>query len=106
MIKRLELSEELHKLFKDHNIPDNIYYQPPSTVMMDYPCVRYKREDIDSEYADNIKYMKKDKYILTVIDPDPDSLIPDILLNHFNYISFNTQYSADNLNHFVLTLFY
>lgn len=106
MIKRLQLSEELHKLLSKNDYPENVYYQPPPTVSMDYPCIRYTRSDIHTQYADNRIYMQKDQYTLIVIDPDPDSQIPEILLDHFPLISFDRQYPADNLNHFVLTLYY
>lgn len=106
MIKRLQLSDELHDLLRENKYPENVYYQAPSTVMMDYPCIRYNRSDIRTQYADNKAYIQKDQYTLIVIDPDPDSQIPEILLDHFPLISFDRQYPADNLNHFVLTLYY
>lgn len=106
MIRRLQLSEELHSLLKENGYQDNVYYQPPETVLMSYPCIRYNRSNISAKYADDIRYMSKDQYTLIVIDSNPDSKIPDILLNHFAMINFDRSYSAENLNHFVLTLFY
>lgn len=106
MTRRLQLSDELHELLRENGYPENVYFQSPATVKMSYPCIRYSRSDIPAKYADNIRYMKKDKYQLTVIDPNPDSEIPDILLKHFSMINFDRPYTADNLNHFVLTLYY
>lgn len=106
MIRRLQLSEELHSLLKKNGYSENIYYQPPETVSMSYPCIRYNRTNIPAQYADNIRYITKDRYMITVIDPDPDSRIPDILLKHFDMISFEQQYTSENLNHFVLSLYY
>lgn len=106
MIKRIQLSNELHDLLRENGYPENVYYQPPSSVMMEYPCVRYNRSDIVTMYADNLIYSKADQYTLIVIDPDPDSKIPDILMSHFTHIKFDRPYTANNLNHFVFTLFY
>lgn len=103
---RLALSERLHNLLKANDYPDNVYFQPPSTVQMDYPCIRYIRDDIHTKYADDIRYFNKDRYTLIVIDPNPDSQIPDLLLSNFPMIGFDRQYSADNLNHFVLSLYF
>lgn len=104
--RRLELSEELHNLLKENEYPDNVYFQPPSTSQMSYPCIRYSYDGMHTLPADNMKYIKKDRYTLIVIDPNPDCQIPDILLEHFKLISFNRSYPADNLNHFVLTLYF
>lgn len=106
MIRRLRLSDELHALLKENGYPENVYFQSPSTVQMSYPCIRYSRDEANSSYADNIRYIEKDKYTLIVIDPDPDSQIPDILLHHFSLISSGKLYTAENLNHFPLTLYY
>ena len=106
MIRSMQLSDEIHSLLKENDYPDNVYYQPPSSVSIEYPCIRYSRSDIDGHYADDIRYISKDRYTLIVIDPNPDSQIPDILLKHFRMIKFDRQYTAENLNHFVLSLYY
>lgn len=106
MIRRLQLSDELHDLLKEHGYPDNVYFQSPSTVQMEYPCIRYVRVKANATYADNLRYIEKDQYTLIVIDPNPDSQIPDILLHRFKLISEDRSYTSDNLNHFVLTLYY
>lgn len=106
MTRRLQLSEKLHDILRVNEYPENVYYQPPATIQMKYPCIRYIRSDISVQYADDIRYRTCDRYTLIVIDPDPDSQIPDILLNSFRYISFDRQYTADNLNHFVLNLYF
>lgn len=106
MTRRQKLGEELHDLLRTNGYPENVYFQSPSTVSMRYPCIRYALSKIPAHYADNIRYMSKEQYILTVIDPNPDSQIPYLLLEHFDMIDFDRPYTAENLNHFVLTLFY
>lgn len=106
MTKRLQLGEKLHQILKENNYPDNVYFQSPTTVQMKYPCIRYSREDIPAWYADDIRYIEKDKWTLIVIDPNPDSLIPKILLKSFSMISYGKPYTAENLNHYPLTLYF
>ena len=82
------------------------YFQPPQSLKMYYPCIRYNGDGYDTDHADNRNYKITRRYEGVVIDPDPDSNIPELLLNHFEMISFSGEYVADNLNHFPFTLYY
>lgn len=101
--KRLELQKKLEKV---PNVAA-AYFQAPSTVKMVYPCIRYARTDIEPLYADDSTYIHKWQYTLTIIDPDPDTNIPDYIISNFPYCSLNGRpYTVDNLNHYILTLYY
>jgi len=102
MRDRLELHEELCKVLGSRNC----YFQPPSSVQMSYPCIRYSLRRIETPKADNEKYLYNASYDLIVIDVTPDSKIPMDLMNHFQMCSFDRSYTADNLNHFSLTLYF
>lgn len=82
----------------------NVYYQPPSNVQLSYPCIVYKLTDVDVKYADNRSFSKKDKYMVTVIDRNPDSKFYRRILD-FPMCSFDRTYTSENLNHYVLTLY-
>lgn len=101
MGSRLDLQTLLEVLLGS----ENVYFQPPPTREMSYPCIVYQRSDIRTDYANNDPYSLKKEYTLTVIDPDPDSLIPEKVAN-LQSSSFNRHFTADNLNHDVFTLFY
>ena len=63
----------------DPDVPDfseNVYFQPPSSVLMNYPAIVYERSSADTRHADNALYLHKCRYTVTVIDADPDSPIP------------------------------
>lgn len=83
----------------------NVYYQPPESLKMKYPAIRYGRSDIVNTYADNIKYSKYDRYEIIVIDSLPNSEVIDKILE-LPYSSYDRHYAADNLNHDVITLYY
>lgn len=100
MRTRSELSDELHKIFK------NVYYQPPETRKMIYPCCRYVLDADWSLKADDKRYLRMKRYQVTIIDKNPDSELPDEFLNTFQYCSFDRMFTSDNLNHWVFTLFY
>lgn len=102
MASRLELHEELCELLGSRNV----YYSPPESVKMSYPCIRYSLSGIQQDYANDEHYRDINKYEVIVIDPDPDSSIHLWTAHHFAMCSFDRAYVADNLNHFVLTLYY
>lgn len=84
----------------------NCYYSPPSGIHMRYPAMVYQLADIDQFFADDIPYIKARRWTVTIIDKNPDSEIPDRLSDAFRYCSFDRFYTADNLNHFVFTIYY
>lgn len=83
----------------------NVYFQPPSTVNMDYPCIVYSRSRIDEKRADNKMYSYTKAYTVTVIDPNPDSSIPDKVLA-LPLCSFDRHFTANNLNHDAFNIYY
>lgn len=95
---RLDLSAELHK------ICSNVYFQPPETVKLKYPCIIYQRSDSWINSADNIPYIALKGYSVTVIDMNPDSLIPD-QVEALPYCRFDRPATVDNLYHWYFTLF-
>jgi hypothetical protein len=84
---------------------ENVYFQPPSTVKMQYPCIVYKRSQIDTTYANDKPYNRRTRYSVTIIDPDPDSLIPD-KVGKLPLSNFDRHFTADNLNHDVYNVYY
>ena len=102
MASRLELHEELCNLLGTRNV----YYQPPSSVSMQYPCIKYSRSGINHKRANDRIYGNANQYEVIVIDFNPDSDIHDRILEHFPMCRFDRPYVADKLYHNVLTLFY
>lgn len=82
-----------------------VYFQPPSSVQMTYPCIVYRRADIDIKHANNRPYSHKKGYSITVIDRNPDSAIPDAV-GMLETARFDRQYVADNLYHDVFSIYF
>lgn len=101
MASRIDLQEKLEELFGS----SNVYYQPPASVKMEYPAIRYSRKNIDKKSADNAAYKLTNCYEIIVIDRKPDNKVIEKLLA-LPMCSYDRPYKADNLNHDVLTLYY
>lgn len=69
MANRLDLQALLEDLLGSRNV----YYQPPESVKMNYPAIVYALEDIENTFADDGVYLSNRKYLVTVIDKNPDS---------------------------------
>lgn len=99
MATRDELSEVLHGL------ADRVYFQPPATVQMKYPCIVYNRKPPQIDHADNRPYRKGELWQLTVIDRSPDSTIAEAV-EELPGIRCDANFTQDNLHHYVYTLYF
>ena len=99
MGQRLEL-QALLESFTTH-----VYFQPPPNVEMLHPCIKYERDDAETEFANNVAYRYTRRYKVTIIDRDPDSLIPSKVAA-LPMCTFDRFYTADGLNHDVFNLFF
>ena len=103
MERRLDLHEELCEILGSRNV----YFQPPESLKMQYPCIRYSISGMPKINANNKVYLKTcNTYTVTVIDTDPDSDISNQILTHFQMVRFDRAYTSNNLNHHVLTVNY
>jgi hypothetical protein len=83
----------------------NVYFQPPESIRIDYPCIVYQRDRIDAEYANNEKYSHLTRYQVTAIDKDPDAVWKLNILN-LPLCRHNRFFTSDGLNHDVFELYY
>lgn len=94
---------ELQSLFE--SLTEHVYFQPPTNIIVQFPCIIYERDGGKLEHAGNKMYLHTKQYQVTVIDRDPDSVLPDQVIE-LPLCKFNSFYTADNLNHHVFTLFF
>src|SRR5436189_4189710 len=99
MAPRLELQALLEDLLGSRNV----YFQPPPSKDIQYPCIVYKRMDVNVDHADNLPYKHMKRYEVTVIDSNPDSDIPD-KLSALSTCAYDRFFVADKLNHDVFSL--
>ena len=101
MHSRLTLHQELVNILGSRYV----YFQPPESIKMVYPCIVYERYDIDNTHADNDVYLSPRHYRVTVIDSNPDS---DIVtrMSKFKTARFISHRVYDNLNHDTFNIYY
>jgi hypothetical protein len=101
MGQRLELQAMLENVLGTNNV----YFQPPANVLMEYPCIIYKRDKARTRFAGNAPYRHTKGYLVTFVSQDPDSEIPDKLAA-LPMCIFDRHYAVKNLNHDVFSLFF
>lgn len=84
---------------------ENVYFQPPASVEMQYPCIVYHRDIADTAYADDIPYRRTKRYQVTVIDRNPDSGIPDSVAQ-LSLCKHSRFFTANGLNHDIFDLYF
>lgn len=94
---------ELHEILVGILGSRNVYFQPPASIQMQYPCIVYEWNRNTTTHANNDNYNVLRDYQVTVIDRNPDSVIPD-MVGALPYCSMSTTMIVDNLHHFVFNL--
>lgn len=94
---------EFHALLK--TFVDEVYFQPPPNIVLQYPCIVYTRDFEKAEFADNKPYSREKRYMVTVIDRDPDGDITDKVASLPKSL-FNRHFAADDLNHDVYNVYF
>lgn len=102
MNKRLELHEKLKRLVGTNNV----YFQPPASVQLSYPCVIYSIGSGDAKYADGMVYGYVNSYELLFIFKKPNIDIIEQVLTTLPMCRMNRAYVADNLNHYAFSVYY
>lgn len=82
-----------------------VYFQPPESLTMQYPCVRYERDSANTQFAGNRPYRYEKRYQVMVISRDPKDPIPDKIAA-LPMCTFDRWYAVDNLNHDVFNLYF
>lgn len=103
MTSLIDKQQELQSLFL--GFCDHVYYQPPESIKMNYPAIRYTRSDIRNTFATDNVYKQSHFYEVTVIDYDPDSVIVE-KISKLPKVRFNRHYTSEGLNHDVFTIYY
>ena len=102
-------SEEKRFLFdemlKETTGLSNVYYDPPESVLMEYPAIVYKKTNMPARYANNKKYMKHLAFEVQVIAEDADTPYVD-LVHNIKYSAFDRHFIADDLHHDTFTIIF
>jgi hypothetical protein len=101
MATRIELQSLLESLLGSRNV----YYQPDVNIKLKYPCIVYDHDHSDTQFADNAPYSVNHRYLITVIDVNPENPVLDKLI-HLPQCLYDRHFSSDGLNHNTFNLYY
>lgn len=102
MSNRLDLQAKFEEILGSHNV----YFQPPASLQMRYPAIRYGIKDIKTKSANNLAaYTVSTGYECIYISKDPAG--EEFLRAMFQipYCKFGRYYRAENLHHYTFTIY-
>ena len=102
MNKREELHDKLKKLVGS----SNVYFQPPASVQLSYPCVIYSIGEGNAMHADGVLYHYVDSYEVIFIYKKPNVAIIEQVLMTLPMCKMTRAYVIDNLNHYAFRVYY
>lgn len=84
-------------------VGDNVYFNPPSNLKIQYPCVVYSINDILNKNADDEVYKQNIKYDCTLITKNVnDPLLKD--LSKIKTFRYSRHYVVDSLHHYAFLI--
>lgn len=106
MANRFELDDILADIIDitESDGDRHIYFNPPPSVQMRYPAIKYSLSNVNTDFANNSVYITKPSYEVILIDEESDTQYLRPILQ-IPCCRFNRFYIADNLNHWVFTIY-
>lgn len=103
---RLELDEVLAGIIgiTESDGDRHTYLDPPPSVRMRYPAIKYSLNNIDSKFANDRAYKFAPSYEVILIDTDADTQYLEPILG-IPHCRFNRFYIAEGLYHWVFTIY-
>lgn len=84
----------------------NVYYDPPESIKLKYPCIIYHQTSGDHAYSGNKTYLYTPSYEITTISKDADDNFVERMVSEFEMIRHGSRYTAENLYHDTFTLYW
>lgn len=101
MDRRLSLHEKLVEILGS----EHVYFQPPTGITLNYPCIVYNLDTGDTQFADDKPYVFMKRYQVVYIDRNPDSDVPNKLAG-MKLCVMDRSYTSDNLYHTSFNIYY
>lgn len=98
--------EELSKILRRIQGNDNIYFQPPETIKMEYDAIDYSISNKHIKRADNRAYLTYNKYTLICISHKKENPVVQKLIEELPMCSYDRGYAQNNLWYDVLTVYF
>lgn len=99
MTNRLTLQNKLEEILGSRNV----YYNPPESQKMNFPCIVYNMTNIQPIHADNKTYLDYTTYKLIHVSKQADSPVIRTILD-IPMTRFSTKYVKNGFYHTVIIL--
>lgn len=97
--------EELQAMLETFLGSRNVYFQPPESIKLKFPCIVYSCSRVNARKADNTNYKLDTRYQATYITKNPEDPFVVKMLD-LPYCSMDNTNTNDGLYHYNYTLFY
>jgi hypothetical protein len=82
-----------------------VYFQPPESLKMTYPCIVYSDDPGDTTFANNRPYTYEQQYEVQLISREPQPALFHKLAS-LPKSTHARSFVADNLNHSVFSIYF
>lgn len=89
---------DLHNLLVSILGTRNVYFQPPESIKLVYPCIVYERLNMYNVDASNDVYLQNYSYQITTIYVNPDDELPKKVSKNVK-CRHTRHYSSNGLNY-------
>lgn len=100
--KRAQLNAKLVEILGS----GNVYFEPPESVKLQFPCIVYERSAGDTDFANNMPYRFQVRYEITAISRQADNPVIGKLAMSLPSILYNRHFVTDGLHHDVFSVYY
>ena len=83
---------------------ENVYFQPPESLKLKYPCIVYSISNGDTIYASNLPYKFNVCYQVIFMSRDPDDETRDEIAM-LPMCRYDRAFKADDMNHDVFKIY-
>lgn len=90
---------ELQQAFKEFLGSENVYFRPPESKKLSYPCIVYDIRSGDTQFANNKGYIFHRSYDVQIIHKEADTDLIERFAFTFPKARFDRSFKVDNLNH-------
>ena len=96
---------ELDRILRTTLGTTNVYFDPPESIKIKYPCIVYSLGGISQRKADNQTYIGLKRYGLTYITQEADDPMVDTL-EELDYCHLNRPYTSNGLFHYAYDIYF
>lgn len=97
--EREVLQEVLERIQDEVDGVHHVYYQPPESVKMSYPCFVYKLNTVNQTYGSDKPYLYCNEYLVTYITRDPEPVMVE-MVKPLPQVRYDRHFTANNLHHY------